>query len=139
MTFLRITQEHPYLESIRGWYMDAFPIDERRSFDDLLGLLSCADMHLCGLVNNTQLVGFIIYWQWDDLVFVEHFTIDPDQRGNQLGQRLLALLLRIECPYFVLEVEQPEGEISRRRIQFYERQGFWLNAFSYVQPPYQPD
>ncbi|MMZ64037.1 hypothetical protein D1872_263320 [compost metagenome] len=35
----------------------------------------------------------------------------------------------------ILEVEPPEEEMARRRIGFYERLGFCLNAFDYVQPP----
>ena len=34
-----------------------------------------------------------------------------------------------------LEVEFPDNEISRRRIGFYERNGFVLNNYPYIQPP----
>ncbi|GAB4039187.1 hypothetical protein GCM10028774_39790 [Spirosoma jeollabukense] len=94
-------------------------------------------MHLCALIDQGQLVGFIIYWQWPSVLFVEHFAIDPTRRGNQLGQRALDELLRIDSFYYVLEVERAEADISRRRIQFYERQGFSLNPFPYAQPPYE--
>lgn len=137
MTFLRISQQHPYLIPIRHWYEASFPPDERRPFDDLLELLPRSDMHLCGLVEQDQLVGFMSYWQWDDIVFVEHFAVDPDQRGKQFGQKALAQLLRLDSRYFILEVELPEDDSSRRRIRFYERQGFSLNPFTYAQPPYQ--
>lgn len=139
MIFLRITQEHPYLERIRIWYEESFPIDERRSFNELIALLSYPDMHLCALVHEQQLAGFILYWHWEEVVFIEHFAIDPEQRGKQFGQHALALLLRIECRYFILEVERPTDEMSRRRVRFYERQGFVLTDFDYVQPPYQPE
>ena len=139
MDFLRITQQHPYLTTIRIWYEDSFPIDERRLFNDLVALLSYSDMHLCALIDSDQLMGFIIYWQWTDVVFVEHFVIDPEQRGKHFGQQALAHLLRIASPTFILEVERPVDEISHRRIQFYERQGFVLNSFDYVQPPYRPE
>lgn len=138
MTFLRITSLHPYLEAIRGWYTHSFPADERRDFDELIPLLAHTDMHFCGLVEDTYLVGFIVYWQWDDILFVEHLAVDPQQRGNQFGQKALALLLHIPCRYVLLEVERPTDVLSQRRIQFYERQGFTLNPFDYVQPPYQP-
>ncbi|MFD2934290.1 GNAT family N-acetyltransferase [Spirosoma flavum] len=137
MTFLQISQEHQYLTIIQKWYEGSFPPDERRNFNDLLQLLPCPEMHLCALIDQDHLVGFIIYWQWADAVFVEHFAIDPEQRGKQFGQRALNQLLRRESPYFILEVERPEDEISRSRIRFYERQGFYLNSFDYAQPPYQ--
>lgn len=137
MTFLRITDEHPHLTTIQTWYEASFPPNERRRFNALRQLLSCSDMHLCALIDQDQLVGFIIYWQWPTVVFVEHFAIDPNLRGNQLGQQALNELLRIDSLCYVLEVERAGDDISRRRIQFYERQGFLLNTFPYAQPPYE--
>ncbi|SFB93927.1 GNAT family N-acetyltransferase [Spirosoma endophyticum] len=137
MTFLRITAEHPHLATIQTWYETSFPANERRRFDALRQLLPYSDMHLCALIDEDRLVGFIIYWQWPSVVFVEHFAIDPTLRGNQLGQRALDELLRIDSLYFILEVELPQDDIGRRRIQFYERQGFSLNPFPYAQPPYE--
>ncbi|GAB4036575.1 GNAT family N-acetyltransferase [Spirosoma gilvum] len=139
MNFLRITADHPYLVPIQTWYEETFPIDERRTFPELLRLLSYPEMHLCALVNDDDLVGFIIYWHWNKVVFVEHFAIDPEQRGKQFGQQALAQLLQLSPDYFLLEVERPIDETGHRRIRFYERQGFILNPFDYIQPPYQPD
>lgn len=34
----------------------------------------------------------------------------------------------------LLEVEPPLGEMEQRRIGFYERLGFHLNPYAYVQP-----
>lgn len=33
-----------------------------------------------------------------------------------------------------LEVEPPENEIAKRRINFYRRNGYFLNEYSYIQP-----
>ena len=33
-----------------------------------------------------------------------------------------------------LEVELPESDITRRRIGFYRRNGFFLNDYPYIQP-----
>ena len=85
-------------------------------------------------------MGFISYWQWPDagVLFIEHFAIDPDLRGQQLGQQALAQVLSIPAAYYLLETERPTDDLSRRRIRFYERQGFQVNDFFYAQPPYQP-
>lgn len=138
MTFFRITHPHPYLPSILNWYETAFPADERRSADALLALLPEPDMHLCGLVAMEELVGFMLYWQWDDILFLEHFAIDPNRRGQQYGQAAMACLRELPHRYLVLEVERPADEISQRRIRFYERQCFVVNPFDYEQPPYRP-
>ena len=39
----------------------------------------------------------------------------------------------------LLEVELPEEELSRRRIGFYERCGFTLHPYEYLQPPYHAE
>ena len=38
-----------------------------------------------------------------------------------------------------LEVEEPGTDLARRRIGFYERAGFCLNDFDYIQPDLQQD
>ena len=38
-----------------------------------------------------------------------------------------------------LEVELPETEKAKRRIAFYERNGFFLNNYEYEQPAYSAD
>ncbi|WP_332367848.1 GNAT family N-acetyltransferase [Spirosoma telluris] len=88
-----------------------------------MALLPSPDMHLCALVTANQLVGFIIYWQWPDVLFIEHFAIDPALRGQQFGQQALAQLVRTDYTHVILEVERPEDETSQRRVRFYERQG----------------
>ena len=37
-----------------------------------------------------------------------------------------------------LEVELPEGELEKRRISFYERNGFCYNPYPYTQPSIAP-
>ncbi|AZS15605.1 hypothetical protein [Paenibacillus lutimineralis] len=34
----------------------------------------------------------------------------------------------------ILEVELPDTSLSQRRIKFYERLGFYINPYDYVQP-----
>jgi GNAT superfamily N-acetyltransferase len=140
MDLIRITRQHPCLTPIRGWYETSFPPGERRDFDALIQLLPYPDMHLCALVEAGKPVGFINYWQWPDagVLFIEHFAIDPDRRGQQLGQQALTRVLTIPAAYYLLEAELPVDDLSKRRIHFYERRGFQINDFPYAQPPYQP-
>ena len=140
MELLRITGPHPYLDVVRVWYEEAFPVEERRDFGDLITLLSHPTMHLCVLLHEQEPVGFIIYWHWPDngVLFIEHFAIDPTRRGRQLGQQALALLLAVPANYVLLETEYPIDTLRERRIRFYERQGFQVADFPYAQPPYRP-
>lgn len=137
MHLLPIPAHHPYLTPIQIWYEASFPPDERRLFGQLVQLLDCPDMHLRGLIDGDDLVGFIVYWHWPEMLFVEHIAVDPARRGRQYGQQAMSQLLRLESPYHVLEVELPQDGISQRRVRFYKRMGFSVAPFSYAQPPYQ--
>ena len=70
---------------------------------------------------------------------------DPASRNHGYGGCiLLALRAHLDTQYapsipFVLEVEMPTDDLSRRRIAFYERHGFALwKKCAYMQPPYRP-
>ena len=140
MELLRITSPHPYLDLVQVWYEEAFPVEERRDFGDLVALLSHPTMHLSVLLHESEPVGFIIYWHWtnDGVLFIEHFAIDPTRRGQQLGQQALALILVVPANYILLETERPTDILRERRIRFYERQGFQVADCPYAQPPYRP-
>ncbi|WP_338869579.1 GNAT family N-acetyltransferase [Spirosoma sp. SC4-14] len=139
MELLRITQEHPYLGIIQPWYEVSFPPEERREFAQLRQLLGCSEMYMNVLLEEQRPVGFIIYWRWDDLLYIEHFAIDPELRGKQVGQKVLPLIINLGSRYMILEVELPNDPVSQSRIRFYERAGFVLNQFEYLQPPYRLD
>lgn len=50
----------------------------------------------------------------------------------------MLLFLRREAKKVILfEVEDPDTELAQRRIGFYERMGFHLSPFEYVQSPLQ--
>ena len=126
------------LSYIEGLYLQSFPPDERRPFDHIVAMLRREDspfvMRL--LCDDDRMVGFISCWEWPDMVYCEHFAVDPSTRGKGYGGEALRVLCgEINRP-MVLEVECPGDEMSRRRIGFYQRSGFVLSTRPYVQPPY---
>lgn len=68
-------------------------------------------------------------------MFIEHFAVNPLYRNNGLGGKILNDLLKKLKKQVCLEVELPTTVIARRRIGFYERNGFFLNLYPYEQPP----
>ena len=54
------------------------------------------------------------------------------------GKRTLEYLCNYLKHPIVLEVERPVEEMAKRRICFYQRQGFTLWKKDYYQPPYKP-
>lgn len=114
----------------------SFPTSERRDYAGHLGEFSEEKFSsLCYIPDKLR--GFINSWDFEDFVYVEHFAVDPQLRGNGTGSALMNALRSTagEKP-LVLEVEPPqESEIAARRVNFYKRLGFELNSFKYIQPP----
>ncbi len=128
------------LEEVHRIYMESFPEEERRPWDDLKDkLLDYAHPLNIKLIHHDgKFAGFITWWDLDRLRYVEHFAVDPAMRGKAIGSMAMKEFVMADNRPVVLEVE-PEntGEISRRRIAFYERCGFTAHhSFPYIQPPY---
>ena len=66
---------------------------------------------------------------------MEHFAVDPKLRNSGTGSGMLQELVKLSKKPVCLEVELPDAELARRRIGFYERNGFVFNDYSYMQPP----
>ena len=87
--------------------------------------------------ENHLFLGFLTYWVFEGYVYIEHFAVSPEHRGRNIGARMLGHLFRTVSPDVLIEVEKPDTEEARRRIAFYERNGFRLREdINYVQPPY---
>lgn len=132
MNLIRITEQlfpevYPVME-------ESFPSDERRSYEDQMALLKEEDYVMLGLWEGEDFIGFIAGWDFGGFVYGEHLAVTPEKRNGGLGDRMVkAFLERFGKPFFI-EVEPPEDELTRRRIGFYERNGFVLNDYDYVQP-----
>lgn len=96
----------------------------------------------CYSYKNKQgkCVALIQYWNLPSLIYVEHIAVSKECRGKNMGTRIMKELLANVNKQVVLEVEDPnhlpkeEQENGWRRIKFYERLGFFTNAYAYKQP-----
>lgn len=116
---------------------EAFPYDERRTYEEQKQLFSDPRYQIYGLLDdsNGALKAFISFYRLDGFVFAEHFATSPKYRNQGLGGKILQSLIEILQERICLEVELPENEFSKRRIAFYRRNGFFLNEYAYKQPP----
>lgn len=132
------TQDKLFPEMYR-LYKSSFPPEERRDIGDLERELTHADnFHINALMKNEQLVGLFNYWIFDTFYFLEHFAVSTDLRGQNLGSNALnQFIVKTGDFPIVFEVEMPHTDTSSRRINFYERMGFWVVPKDYAQPPYQ--
>ncbi len=138
MKLTDIKTDHPHYDFVEKLYLDAFPESERRPVEAQRRNVDENGKFHCYLLteDDGRPIGFITVWQLDGFYYGEHFAIDPALRNGGYGGRVMQhLLSELRLP-FVLESEVPADEMSRRRIGFYERQGFRVWDKDYVQPPY---
>lgn len=123
-------------DQIWGIMEEAFPSDERRSYEGQKALFLRDDYHVCGTVEKGVVKAFIAYYDTKNFCFVEHLASDARKRGSGIGKALfLDTLVHVGKPV-ILEVEPPITDIAKRRIAFYERMGCYLHdEIGYQQPP----
>lgn len=115
----------------------SFPVDERRTYEAQKALLKDAAYGIYVLKGGEAdtVMGFMALWEFERLVFLEHFAVAPGCRNGGLGAKMLAQALDLLGKPFCLEAEPPETALAARRIAFYERNGFFCNEYPYLQPP----
>ncbi|MGE4214386.1 MAG: GNAT family N-acetyltransferase [Anaerotignaceae bacterium] len=114
----------------------AFPNTEMRTYE---GQKKVFEKPEYSVLMNEEKTAFIALWDFHEAVYIEHFAVKDSTRGNGTGEKMIREFLHTVKGKVFLEVEPPEGEIARRRIGFYERIGFVLNPYYYLQPPYRLD
>ncbi|MDO5398505.1 MAG: GNAT family N-acetyltransferase [bacterium] len=113
----------------------SFPPDERRPKAEQLALLNNPAHSIYILQTDGDTAAFITVWQFDSFAFIEHFAVHPDRRCGGTGSFMLSKIIPHLGVRVCLEAEPPLTEIAERRIGFYERNGFTLNKYPYIQPP----
>ena len=108
----------------------SFSDDEYRPYDEQLALFEEPEYRIYYMP-----AGFLAVWEFESFIYIEHFAVDPALRNSGTGSALLQELVKQYQKPICLEVELPEDELTRRRIGFYERNGFVFNEYPYIQPP----
>ncbi|WP_439182243.1 GNAT family N-acetyltransferase [Carboxylicivirga taeanensis] len=121
----------------RCWklYTQAFPEDERRELDVQNKIMASDRYHFEAVFYQEQLAGFILWWQFDGLLYIEHLATFESLRGKGLGKMIIEGMQARTKDLLILEVEPPVNELNQRRINFYSRLGLVLNSYNYQQPP----
>ena len=120
---------------------ESFPIDERRTYEEQKELLNnkLYSIYILSDIENDNIKAFIAIWQFDDFAFIEHFAVSSSYRNGGIGAFILQEVKKLLSCMICLEVELPEEEMAKRRIGFYERNGFYYNEYEYMQPAISKD
>lgn len=135
---LRETNREDFLK-VHDIMESSFPEDERRNIEGQEALFDEKEYHIYSARDGEKIFGFISVWEFKDFSYIEHFAVDEKYRNGGQGAAMLTELVKSSDKPFVLEVELPESDITKRRIGFYERNNFVYNDYHYIQLPYSED
>ncbi len=130
------SEQNPYFGFFWELYVSSFPEEERRGMDYQLRTLEKENYYLEILLNESEAIGFIAWWDFGDIRYIEHFAMSAECRGKGYGEESLRDFVAQSAKTVLLEVEHPTSDINRRRIAFYERNGFVLTPHAYAHPSY---
>ena len=114
----------------------SFVKEERRDKEDALEALKNDKYSVYLAQKNGMNVGFVTVWELSGFAFIEHLATCEAHRNKGYGSEVLSLLKK-KYSDLVLEAEPPIESIQKRRIAFYERNGFVRNPQKYIQPAYR--
>ena len=134
MELVKIVAEE--FDRIYGARVENFIESERRDYHLAKSVLYETAYSVYHIVEKGERIGFITLWQFDGFTFVEHFVIYQAFRNQGFGEKVLNILKRSGKP-IVLECERAVESLAKRRLSFYERNGFYRNDVDYYQPPYR--
>lgn len=137
--FERITAKEQF-ENVYPILEASFPVTELRTKEKQEELLAREGYRLYGVKAETGgYFAVIAAWELaEDFVYLEHFAVAEKKRNGGLGGKLLEDFLAWYDRKAVLEVEVPEDALTKRRVGFYQRHGFFYNDYPYLQPPMRP-
>lgn len=125
------------ISRIKRIYDESFPLRERQNFNTLLRL---RDEGKCRFLSSRDADGgleaFIITLECGDLVLIDYFAVDGEKRSRGAGTKAIGEFLKAEKERntrVFLEIEEvPDNadadDERRRRLMFYERNGFTLTG-----------
>ncbi len=114
-----------------------FPVDEIRPYDKQRKLLENSIYQIYAVMDKSKDVvkAFVAVYELEHFVFLEHFAVNAQYRNQGLGGKILQELKHMSGKMICLEVEPSTTEVATRRIGFYKRNDFYLNDYTYMQPP----
>ncbi|MBL4705821.1 MAG: GNAT family N-acetyltransferase, partial [Flavobacteriales bacterium] len=80
-----INSSDDYFQDAWELYEDAFPLEERRLLDEQAHLFNKSNYHFDVVIDQEQLIGFILWWDFESLRYIDHFATSKELRNKGLG------------------------------------------------------
>ena len=114
----------------------AFPAEERRPTEQQRDY---ADnnryFHATAIMTDNVFAGIMNYWDVEGATYIEHLAVVEEMRGRGIASEALRQLASMGRG-IILEVEPPTDDVTRKRVKFYESNGFRMEDVAYMQPSY---
>lgn len=124
------------LDELKKLYIESFPPKERRSVDLLGDIIEENDeLFFSAVFDGSELAGLVGYWVFPEFMYLEHFAVFPEMRNRKIGSQVLNYLAE-KFERRILEVEPVCDEITERRVNYYQRNGYRILDKNYIQPAY---
>lgn len=139
MNIRPITTADETYQFVEDLFVEAFPTNERRDLPLQRNNTDNEPQFCCNVLEEDEkAVGLLTFWDFPEFYYIEHFAISKQLRNKSYGSKTLKTLRNKVKKPVIIEVERPENELAKRRIDFYLRAGFKLDHHNYRQPPYRP-
>ncbi|WP_447951807.1 GNAT family N-acetyltransferase [Chryseobacterium koreense] len=137
MEFLQLFSPEDFRsKKIYESYCASFIEDERRSGKQFQQLFAHPKVKVFSVTDQWESVGYMILWELSSFVFIEHLEIFGKYRNRKYGSQMIADLFRNYARIALESEPENQDNNSRRRISFYQRNGFTIIDETYVQPSY---
>lgn len=128
--------QHPFYPAFRHLYTTSFPDFEQRSEAQQKLAFTTPGYRLDLYHRRDELLGFLSYWVFDDYIYIEHFAVNKEYRGQGYGSSILQAFISAHPLTIILEIDPVTDEQSAARLKFYKRCGFVTNIHPHIHPPY---
>ena len=140
MEIIRIKNiEEELFQKIWPLYRISFPEFEQRNISDMQKALTHSGF-VCEvfLDEEKQPLGFLMYWEFDNFIYIEYFAVFPEKRGGGTGSKVLKDFLSRAKKPVILDIDPVCDQITSRRLGFYKRHGMVENKhIIHNHSPYQ--
>jgi GNAT superfamily N-acetyltransferase len=136
ITLKKTDRSSPELPAVLALYESAFPENERREPDEIIGGEDGAG-ELLAVMGGDALCGMLAVLTYRDITHILYFAVMPERRNSGIGAAALkALRERYPGQRIIADLERPEpGTPNReqrlRRLAFYERCGYYPTDVKY--------